>query len=238
MKQRGLIILIFVLVLLSIAGVGASDADDISLTSSAGMSDGDIVSDYINVQSGNDRLDDVISVNEIDSNDSLAVSNENAVLGDSFNDLQSLIDDADGKLDLDSSYFRDPYSPKDIDISKNITIDGHGYTIDGNGGLIINIAEDNITVTLKNITFANGLADGGGAIQNARKTSSLTIINCEFLKNSAENIHAVGGGPGGAIYSKGKLTVIGSYFYENSAAYSGGAIYCNNILLVNNTVFR
>ena len=88
MKQRGLIILIFVLVLLSIAGVGASDADDISLTSSAGMSDGDIVIDYINVQSGNDRLDDVISVNEIDSNDSLAVSNENAVLGDSFNDLQ------------------------------------------------------------------------------------------------------------------------------------------------------
>ncbi len=240
MKQRVLIILIFALVLLSIASVGASDADDINVTSSAGMSDGIVGSDVdnINVQTVNDKLDDAISADEKDNEIRLDVIDENTGNGNSFNDLQSLIDKAKDKLDLECSYLRDEYYYKDIEISKDITIDGHGYTIDGNGGLIINIASNKISVTLMNITFSNGVADGGGAIQNAHEDSSLTIINCEFLENSAEEIYLDYGGSGGAIYSKGKLTITDSYFCKNNGNSSGGAICCLNNLLINNTVFR
>ncbi|AWX31620.1 hypothetical protein AW729_00330 [Methanosphaera sp. BMS] len=172
-----------------------------------------------------------VSSSKMNSHDIVANSNKTKTVKASSDDLQRLIDEADGQLDLDRDY--SGYA----DISKNITINGHGYSIDGDGGPIFNIASKDISVTLKDIIFGNGLSDGGGAIANTYRSSSLTIINCEFVKNSAEKLYGDTGGPGGAIYTLGELNITNSYFYKNNAPKSGGAVYCENNLFVNNSTF-
>lgn len=182
------------------------------------------------IQTSTDTSNNVSSSN-MNSYDIMTNSNKNKTLKASSNDLQRLIEESNGQLDLDGDY--SGYA----DISKNITINGHGYSIDGDGGPIFNIASKDISVTFNDIIFGNGLSDGGGAIANTHRSSSLTIINCKFLKNNAEKLYADTGGPGGAIYTLGELNISNSYFYKNYAPKSGGAIYCENNLFVNNTTF-
>ena len=77
-----------------------------------------------------------------------------------------------------------------INITKDITVDGKGYTIDGNSqSRIFNIV--NATVTLKNINFINGYADSGAAI--CCNGGNLTIIGCNFLNNNAYDPNMEGG---------------------------------------------
>ena len=81
-----------------------------------------------------------------------------------------------------------------ITITKSITIDGKGHTIDGDKkGRIFYIAADN--VTLKNINFVNGKAlglyhnltyIGGGAIYWSGANGKL--INCTFKNNEATGL--------------------------------------------------
>jgi autotransporter family porin len=104
-----------------------------------------------------------------------------------------------------------------ITINKNMNIIGQSQT-----GTIINGTDVNwifsiegaVTVTIQNITFANGIKDKGAAICNE---GNLTLNNCTFIGNTANN--------GGAIYSYNSLTVTGSTFTGNSANIFGGAIY-------------
>ena len=181
-----------------------------------------------------------ISSSKMNSHDIIVNSNKNKdIKADYFIDLQNLIDESDGELDLEYDYWYNHDSPftETLKISKSITINGNGHSIDGDGGPMFSIVSKDISVTFKDITFANGLSYGGSAISNPHKSSSLTIINCKFIKNSAENIYGDYAGPAGAIYTAGELNISNSYFYKNIAAESGGAIVCDNNLFVNNSVF-
>ena len=106
-------------------------------------------------------------------------------------------------------------------ISKDITINGNGHTIDGMGKsriFIINYGDlsKQYKVTLNNIKFKNGNANiYGGAILNF---ADLTINKCSFTNNNA-------GTAGGAVNSLGALTLKNSVFNKNSAGGDAGAVF-------------
>ena len=144
---------------------------------------------------------------------------------------------------------------KGILISKSITIDGNGHTIDANKvSRIFNIVADN--VILKNINFLNGNIlgsynniTGGGAIYWSGTNGKL--LNCNFINNTGSEIEddpyeevvtsedgrnynirirPVGAltNKGGAIVWKGNNgTISNCTFKNNNVGYpnQGGAIY-------------
>jgi len=127
-------------------------------------------------------------------------------------------------------------------IAVDTTIDGAGVaTISGgnlaftggNTGNNVRVFSVNagVTFTVQNLTVANGLAEGGGAILN---NGMLTIANSTFSNNYA-NFNGRGGG---AILNNGMLTVANSTFSNNVAGYpGGGAILNNGMLAVTNSTF-
>ena len=136
----------------------------------------------------------------------------------SFNYLNTLIQMAEGELKLEKDFTFNKSidsSFKDgISISKSLTIDGQGHTINGNKlARIFNLRSGELI--LKNIIFTKGKADYGAAIF---ASGEITLINCSFANNSAA-------ADGGAIYSSKSLHAINSTFKSNSAKGDGGAIY-------------
>ena len=151
--------------------------------------------------------------------------------GGTFTELQDKINNAeDGStITLENNYTYDnSFKGEYISIAKNITVDGNGYTIDAKDALkIFNINATN--VVLNNIVFVNAASnDGiGSAIYSA---GDLTVVNCSFSRNFAEE--------GGAIYSDGSLIVEASNFTDNVAHWmGGGAIYANGDLTVSRSNF-
>ena len=158
--------------------------------------------------------------------------------GKSSTDLKILIDEAPDASEIS---LEDDYTDYEgcVEITKALTVNGNGHTIDAeNGGKIFYIASDN--VILKNITFINGfLRDGDGAAIYINANNTL-IENCIFKDNG---IFSSTGSPyGGAIYCNGNLTIINSIFENNNVMgidiYSnGGAVYCDGDLTVTNSSF-
>ena len=141
-----------------------------------------------------------------------------------FTELQRLIQANEGTenvLVLPHNFKYNDYVDEDfyaegVLISKNITIDGNGTTIDAdNVYRILNIA-DGATVTIKNVTFINGNSSVGAAILT--NADSLTIDSCNFINGNATD--------GGAIYINGtNVMVTGETLFENNTADMGGAIF-------------
>ena len=139
----------------------------------------------------------------------------------SFTDLKHLISNSGDVINLTRDYtfsvMSDYMLMDGIYINKDLTINGNNHVIDGDGwARIFNI--DGHKVVLNNITFANGNADNGGAIQTSSQTS-LSIDSCRFENNSAKN--------GGAIYLKSynPINIESSIFKNNTASEKGGAIH-------------
>ena len=137
-----------------------------------------------------------------------------------FTDLKNLIDTASpgNTIKLEDDYTNDGSITADgITISKAITIDGNGHTLDAKGSSrIFKVNAEN--VTLKNIIFKNGHGNNGGAIQwmNTKGVAD----NCTFINCSAEN--------GGSVYWNGENGMINtSTFNHSTATQNGGAIYWN-----------
>lgn len=104
------------------------------------------------------------------------------------------------------------------DVVTNTTVDGGGkITLSGGNSTRIFYVAPGAELTLKNITLANGYANGdGGAIFNHGK---LTVSSSKFLGNQTASAYS-----GGAIATYGPLNIDHSEFANNSAG-SGGAIY-------------
>jgi predicted outer membrane repeat protein len=103
-------------------------------------------------------------------------------------------------------------------ISDDTTIDGGGViTLSGNNSVALFQVFSGKTLTLTNITLANGLSNGtsAGAIENF---GTLILINARFVNNHSTT-------SGGAIYNSGNLTATNSTFKDNQAATGGGGIY-------------
>ena len=80
------------------------------------------------------------------------------------------------------------------------------------------------TVIVRNSTFRNNSAEGGGGIYN-QNNGTVIVVNSTFSSN-------FGYGVGGILNNGGTLTVINSTFSDNI----GGGIFSNNILNLSNTI--
>ena len=179
----------------------------------------------LSVVSASDNATEVISLEE--SNDAISIGETQAIGqseddtlmdldGGTFSDLQRKIDNANASstITLENNYtYDDGFNKDGILISKEITIEGNGFTIDASKtSRIFNVTSTG--VVFKNIIFTNGHAEGnGGAI-----SGSATAIGCTFNKNYAN-------GDGGAIYN---VNAEGCTFSGNCAEYRGGGIYNGN----------
>ncbi|OEC87354.1 MULTISPECIES: beta strand repeat-containing protein [Methanobacterium] len=124
-----------------------------------------------------------------------------------------------------------------VTIDKNMTIIGEslaGTIINGTDTSWIFHINSGITVTIHNLTLANGNSTTGGAIENY---GNLTATNCIFTGNTA-GWDGTNTNYGGAINNQGTLTVNNCIFNNNSARV-GGAIYNSpdSTLNVNNSIF-
>lgn len=117
-----------------------------------------------------------------------------------------------------------------ISNSANTALDacGHQITISGNNAVRVLYVNSNVSLTLANLTIADGLnTDGlGGGICNA---GTLTAVDCVFSNNTAigpagaSNSGGSGSNSlGGAIYNIGFLNAIRCTFQSNSTVGGDG----------------
>lgn len=187
------------------------------------------------------------AVSAVDTNqtDDLAAEDSDTVTQDiltdesvgdgDFKELNDNVTSATTTLELTKNYTYNPDVDLDykdgINITKDITVDGKGYTIDGNGqSRIFNIV--NATVTLKNINFINGNASSGGAI--CFENGNLTIIGCNFSNNVGNGTSSMGG----AIFFEGNDLLIADSKFMSNEAYEYGAVFADSLTAeVRNTEF-
>ena len=153
-----------------------------------------------------------------------AVSNSEGT----FSDLKNEIENTNTELKLTKNY---TYTDNDAElingilIKKQITIDGNGFTINGN--MKSRAFDIQSTVILKNIHFENCRADTGGAII-FKNVKDGEIINSTFSNNYADSF-------GGCIYARSSsLKIQNTSFIENSARREGGSIYSYDTIFVFN----
>ena len=150
--------------------------------------------------------------------------------------LQALIDaNTNGTLDLTYgfSYLENHDSAiKDtgVVISKDITLNGNGVTIDGANVSRLFTVADGVTLTLNNMIITNGSAEKGAGVY-VNSGAELLADSVNFINNTAVK-------RGGAIYSEGKVLVDDCLFESNDVTFrtanednGGAAIYNLNGVL-------
>ena len=158
----------------------------------------------------------------IDTNEKTKLSDPNTY---SFTKLNETINSENTVIDLTDNYkymAGDEAFVNGIIINRSITINGNGITIDGsNTARIFNITGNDVTIN--NITFINGRADGntdsdrrGGAI--LWNGANGTLSNSTFNNNTATDY-------GGAILWWDENGTISNSIFNNNNAKFGGAIY-------------
>lgn len=183
----------------------------------------------------------------IDSNDVILTDTELGVDEDetSFESLNNKIISSSDEINLTHDYSfneeNDIEYTDGIVISKSITINGNGFTIDAKGiARIFNITSPD--VTLKNMTFLNAFHDKGGSLYITGKDCN--IMDCSFINNKAtveaSAIYLVAPHgqiinskiincscdlyTGAVLVNSANASVIGCHFENNSAKISAGAI--------------
>ena len=179
------------LVLLLVLTIGAVSASDDNMTS-----DDLAISNDLQIESS------------IDSDNEILGSNTIGTFKELTNQIKNTKENNTLKLTKD---YKNTDVKEGIVISKSITIDGNGYTIDGNKKTrIFTVKAPN--VVLKNIVFKNGFSNNGGAVYIDEYQTNNQINNCKFIKCYAN--------PDG----DSKYDEHGSYSYTQH----GGAIYISN----------
>ena len=179
----------------------------------------------------------------------------------SFDDLQAEINKAaaESTLTLHCDYKGKENSR--IQLNKDLTIEGNGYTIDcaGQSGCSAFYSNSG-NIILKNLIIINGHnsdTEKGGAIY-INGSAQYTIDHCTFKNNWAEDYggaiyndvdkpltiknsqfisNGVDDNNGGAIWSCGIVKIDNSLFDSNHANEDGGAIYCKNDVYTNASTF-
>jgi len=128
-------------------------------------------------------------------------------------------------------------------IENDVVIEGNGFTVSKTPSIVgaVFLVKGDASVTFQNIVMdGQNLSephdstdyDGGMISANA----NLTIRNSVF-KNGFARMITGGVGRGGAINSRGTLTVIDSHFYNNQGVRAGGAIWSSGELTVSGSTF-
>ena len=189
------------------ASVCASDTNDTAMATT----------DIMELPQNEKLLTDDLRITEGDS--SLSQTNDEGLISQTkdngtFSDLQSKINavEEEGTINLINDYTFNG-SDKEISITKAITINGNGFTINAlEKSRIFNI-ESSGHIVLNNITFINGKSDLGGAILFGNNVSDIVIDNCKFINNSATL-------NGGALYANATFinsTIANTEFGNNVA---------------------
>ena len=212
-KKTLLVFCLIICVLFSVSSVFAGDVNDEVIASES--QDSDVVS-QATVEVDNDYQK--IENNLISSSSEDILSEKD---NGTFTALQDKISNAaeGATIELEKDYANDGVLADGILISKSITINGNGYTIDAqHKSRIFNVTANN--VVLNDIKFINGNATLGGAI--FCEGDNVTIWNSTFINNAADY--------GGANYFKNTIShlIITGDFINNVAQISGGANYFND----------
>lgn len=131
-----------------------------------------------------------------------------------------------GTITLTGAAGEDDNASGDLDINKNLTIQGAGpglSIIDG-GGIDRVFQIFGVTVTISGMTIRNGNAGAGGFGGGVRNDSgaTLTLVNATVSGNTT-------GFRGGGIYNQqGTVTLTNVTVSGNTASESGGGIANNN----------
>ncbi|AMM40423.1 conserved hypothetical protein, secreted [Candidatus Desulfofervidus auxilii] len=152
------------------------------------------------------------------------------------NGEDDIINVAEGTYNITSTL---RYSTYDGDSGDKLTIQGAGAdktVLDGGGSvqiLYIDTGTDGGDVTIKDMALENGNGGNGGGIYVHGSSINITIKECIFSGNSAED---AGGGVEADSWS-GTITIINNIFSRNSAKYGGGvsAHSDSGITIINNT---
>ena len=135
-----------------------------------------------------------------------------------YTELKNLINSGNDTINLDKDYAYDSSDNLNyVGISKQITINGNGHTIDAKN-LVRHFYITGNNVVLNNITFINGFGSTsyGGSIWCTG--SNVTVADSTFSLNNAAH--------GGAVYwagSNGKM--VNCLFEDNSVTGYGGAFF-------------
>ena len=259
LNKKLMILLIFFVSLLVVSVVSAADnatGDVVSVDETneiLAMSDSDVDNTVISNESNN-----VLAVENQDDDVGATEENGLCATAGTFADLSNDIANTGDELNLTRNYLFnstiDYLYKNGIPINKKITINGNGYTINGNNEARVFIGNFDGTI-LNNITFINCFSLGyGGAIQYNGKIS---LTNCNFINcfssgyagtiylnndnSSVTNcnfINCSSSSAGGAILSYGENNYLGSNNFINcTSGVNSGAIYSigNNCTLFNSS---
>ncbi|WP_461462574.1 pectate lyase-like adhesive domain-containing protein [Methanobrevibacter sp.] len=233
------------LVLVLFLGLGLVSASDINTDDNIALNDN--TNDLITTASNNDPIVEVDENNYDDNEEkniptisskdnSCDVVKEDEVLN--FTSLNDTINsNMSDYISLDNNYtYDDNFDAAfikigGIEISRDLTIDGQGHTIDCGGKLRFLVVNGH-SITLKNINIINGYAkDMGGAVVISGANGS--FINTTFTDNKASD--------GGAVFVTDFVNFINSTFINNTSIL-GGAVFINcgngsfdNTKFINNT---
>ena len=265
MNYKSVFFISLFLLILSVSAVSATDFNKTTVTeSSLHLDDSLVVNEHINFLNSFKYENANIDIENQSINDStklLESENGTAISSGTFDDLQVEINNSPSGsvLDLYRDYTGN-YGSR-IHFNKDLTIDGHGHTLDclNQGGCSVFYSNSGL-ITLKNLIITNGhndYTDKGGALYITGSAQyilencifennwaedyggaiyndvdkPLTIFNCTFKSNTAYKDN------GGAIFSKGKVIINGSTFDSNLASEDGGAIKCINDIQVTKSIF-
>ncbi|WP_116592083.1 right-handed parallel beta-helix repeat-containing protein [Methanobrevibacter thaueri] len=155
--------------------------------------------------------------------------------GTTFWDLNQTINgNTNDTITLDKNYAYNPASDsafiEGIAITRQVTINGNGHTIDAKGqARILLVICDNVNIN--NVTFLNGKFSGHGGAIFFDSTGNVT--NCNFTNNTVTGDYS----SGGAIFFVNTGTVTNCNFVDNTANYESGAIRFSGSGTVSNCNF-
>ena len=163
--------------------------------------------------------------------------------GNSFSDLKNLINSSsDSTILLDRDYAIQPNETY-ISISRSITLDGQGHTIDAAASnRIFSVSASGVVI--KNVTLTNAKSSQGAAIRwsgNDGRLENARFINCTASPEGQLT------GNGGAVYWSGNGGVIDNCYFEGCSVKGGegGSVYwygtsgiINNTRIVNTTTYE
>jgi len=153
-------------------------------------------------------------------------SNTNNSVNGSFTDLNSLIKDSNGYISLNNTYKYKNTTDSDLIegliIDKNLTIDGSGYSIDGNKSARLFKINKGVTLTLKNLNLTRA---GNFSCAVLLNNGNLICDNCTFRYNNFGSHSIVDG----IIYNNASLKLINCNFSNNyRCIYNRGVSYLEN----------
>ena len=142
------------------------------------------------------------TINNIDDQNDLSINESNGCTATDFNGLRNYIQTHDVvELENDISRGSGQYQPE-IEIVKNITIDGKGHTINGATGPHyqgrIFLVKENATLILKNLILIDSYCQSPGGVILC--LGNIICYNCTFKNNIGEY-------DGGAICSQNGIEV-------------------------------